>query len=58
MRNNSGEAMMPVWRYKPYPGVYVAAWTREEAAELLAAEPEVLSRVKGLYATGKPRGIK
>lgn len=50
--------MLPVWRYKPYLGVFAAAFTREEAAKILGAEPDDLSRVKGLHAVGKPREIK
>ena len=50
--------MLAVWRYLPYPGVFVAARTRVEAALLIAADPEDVSRVKGVYATGEPREIK
>lgn len=58
MKNHNGEPMLPVWRYKPYLGVFAAAFTREEAAKILGAEPDDLSRVKGLHAVGKPREIK
>jgi hypothetical protein len=50
--------MMPVWRYLPHPGVFVAAFTRGEAVKIIVCDPEDLTRVKGVYATGNPREIK
>jgi hypothetical protein len=58
MRAKDGTPMMSVWQYLHYNGVFVVAYTRVEAAKLLACDPEDISRVKGVYATGVPRELK
>lgn len=58
MRTKDNTPMMPVWRYLPHPGVFVAAFTREIAANIIVCDPEDLTRVKGVYTTGNPREIK
>ena len=37
MRNSSGEAMMPLWKYdRPDGACVVAGWTRKEAFECIS----------------------
>ena len=59
MRNKNGDKLLNVYRYSFYGAPrWVAALTKTEAASLAEITPDLLSRVKGAYADGKPRIFK
>lgn len=59
MRDKDGKALLPVWKAH-FEGwmYYAAARTRKEAADVIGCGYHIkMTRVKGVFATGKPREL-
>lgn len=58
MRDKNGVQLMAVWRF--WDGIgdgFVVAPTRKGASDIIGKSPNSFTRVKGVYATGKPREL-